>query len=97
MQRSLTTLRRHSTGHQILDEAVSNIGAMDTFGMITNVNECEDGVYEVTTCNLTHDYETGCVDGYDFVLIPYDPTHPNLQPVPSQSVALQWQHGDPHL
>ncbi len=69
-QKSLTTLSRKSKGFQLLDEEVSNGGA-EVIGRIINLDACEDGVYLVTTCNESRDWESGHIDDYDLQLIPY--------------------------
>ena len=38
---------------------------------IINLYECDDGIYEVIMCNLSHDWETGYLDDWDLKLIPY--------------------------
>jgi hypothetical protein len=71
IKRSLITLRRKSSGYQILDEDCRQIGASEVAAQIVNLNECEDGVYSVVTCNETRDWESGMLDGYDYKLIPF--------------------------
>jgi hypothetical protein len=54
-----------------LDEEASN--GFDSFmESITNLDSCKPGIYQFVTCNLSRDWETGIVDGYDFKLIPYN-------------------------
>lgn len=70
MQNALTPLSRKSKGFQLLDEEVGN-GGTEVIGNIVNLDSCADGVYIVTTCNESRDYETGYIDDYDLQLIPY--------------------------
>lgn len=70
-KRALTYLRRKTVGYNLLVEEVGCIGAEGAVMLFVNLNECADGVYYVTTCNVTHDYESGYVAGYDFELVPY--------------------------
>lgn len=70
IHRRLTTLRRKSSGFQILDEDCAQIGADEVVANIVNLNQCKDGIYQVVTCNEWTDWETGLIDGYDYKLIP---------------------------
>jgi hypothetical protein len=70
-------MKRVSKGaYNILKEDSDNIGAEEVFCAITNIDECDDGLYTVNTTNVQHEWETGCVDSYDYVLIPYKPKTP---------------------
>lgn len=71
IRRSLTTLKRQSSGYQILEEDCSMIGADEVVRQIVNLDECEDGVYLVVTCNESKDWETGFIDSYDYKLLPF--------------------------
>jgi hypothetical protein len=64
-------MRRLSTGINILEEDVSVIGAAEVIQSIENLHEVEDGLYEVVTCNIKTDWETGYVDDYDLKLVPF--------------------------
>lgn len=70
-KRSLTVLKRKSRGHNFLIEDAICAGANETFRSIVNFATCRDGVYRVHVCNVSRDYETGYVDGYDLKLVPY--------------------------
>jgi hypothetical protein len=73
IKRSLTYLKRQCKGYNILDEDVSNCDAETVLSHIVNINECEDGVYQVVTCNESHDWEMPhIIDDYDYKLIPHD-------------------------
>lgn len=69
-KRSLTFLKRKSVGWNALQEDANAIGAEEAIAAIANLDNCADGVYEVIVCNLSRDWETGYVDGYDLKLIP---------------------------
>lgn len=73
IRRSLTYLRKQCSGCNVLEEDVSNIGAEDAVRQIINLDACKDGIYRVVMCNMTRDYETGYVDGYDLELVPFSP------------------------
>ena len=69
LKKSLTFLRRQCEGFNIIEEDARNAGVEEIFPRITNLDECEDGIYEVITCNEKHDYETGYIDDYDYKLV----------------------------
>ena len=70
-KKSLTVLRRKSQGHNYLLEDASCAGAMETMQSIVNLDDCKDGVYLVDTCNISRDWESGIVDGWDLKLVPW--------------------------
>ena len=57
--------------YQVLEENAANIGAKGVLEKIVNLAECEDGLYEVVTCNPSTDWETGYIDDYDYELVPF--------------------------
>jgi hypothetical protein len=69
-KKSLTFLRRQCEGFNLLEEDAEAIGAEDVVPRIMNLDECEDGIYDVVTCNESRDYETGHIDDYDYMLVP---------------------------
>lgn len=69
IKKSLTFLRRKSEGFNILEEDTGAAGVEEILPRILNMDECQDGIYEVVMCNERHDYETGYVDGYDYRLV----------------------------
>lgn len=68
-KKSITTLRKQSSGYNLFDETLSAIGAEDSLKSIVNLDECGDGVYEVVTCNESRDFESGHIDDYDLKLV----------------------------
>lgn len=73
MKKSLRFLKRKCVGYNILYEDLSYSGAEDIFSSIININECQDGVYEVITCNEFSCWETPhIIEDYDYKLIPYE-------------------------
>lgn len=70
-KKSITFLRRKCAGFNVLEEEAGAVGAVDAVNSILNLDECEDGIYEVIVCNETHNWESGHVDGYDLKLIPF--------------------------
>ena len=71
-KKSLMFLRRQCDGFNVLEEDSDATGAEYVLPRILNLGECEDGVYEVVTCNERHDFETGHVDDYDYRLVPHN-------------------------
>ena len=69
MKKSLAFLRRKSEGFNVLEEDASAAGAEEVLPRILNMDECQDGIYEVVTCNESRDYETGYIDDYDYLLV----------------------------
>ena len=69
MKKSLKFLRRQCEGFNILEEDSGAIGAEEVLSRILNLWDVEDGIYEVMTCNESHNYETGYVDDYDYRLV----------------------------
>ena len=78
LKRSLTFLKRQCQGFNILYEDSGMVGTSDVIERIVNLNECEDGVYQVNICNEFAAWETpNIIEDYDYELIPYtEPTKP---------------------
>ena len=71
IKKSLRFLKRKCVGYNILYEDCRMVGADEVVKRITNLDECEDGIYCVVTCNESHDWETPhIVEDYDYELIP---------------------------
>lgn len=68
-KKSLKFLRRQCEGLNVLEEDASMVGADEVLPRILNLDQCDDGIYEVVTCNESHDWETGYVDYYDYRLV----------------------------
>jgi len=68
-RKSLTYLRRKSKGYHALEEECGAVGAEDAMNAIINLDECGDGIYEAIVCNISHDYESGHIDGWDLKLV----------------------------
>lgn len=71
-KRSLNVLKRKSFGQNCLEEECSAIGAEEAIANVININEVEDGVYEVIVCNVSRDFESGCVDDWELKLVPFN-------------------------
>lgn len=69
-KKSLTFLRRKCEGFNMLEEDCDAVGAGEVLPRILNLDQCADGIYDVVACNQSRDWETGCVDDYDYQLLP---------------------------
>ncbi len=47
------------------------VGGDETFRRIVNPN-VEDGLYSIELTNVCVDWEEGCMEDYDFLLVPYE-------------------------
>jgi len=70
VRKSLLFQRRKSSGYPWVENDVSAIGADLVLSKILNLNTVDDGIYEITPCNESKDWETGTVDDYDYMLRP---------------------------
>ena len=70
MRKDIIYLRRRCTHGSNLETDADNCGAQETLGRIVNLDECEDGVYEVVVCNVSTDFETGYADDWNCRLVP---------------------------
>lgn len=69
--KSLRVLKKLTT-YDMLNDICSNIGIWDGIDTIINLDECGPGLYNMVVCNVSTDWETGCVDDWDYKLIPYE-------------------------
>jgi hypothetical protein len=77
-KRSLLFMKRLSKiSFNVLEEDTNNAGAEEIIPRILNLNECEDGLYQVVLCNPIYDWETGHLEDYDYKLVPYSEEGPN--------------------
>ena len=76
-RRDLNTLKRKSYGYLILEEEASMIDAQEAIEKIINLHSCEDGLYTVVMINPSYDVESGIIDDYDIMLIPYEEKNEN--------------------
>lgn len=73
IKRTLRYLKRKCKGFNLLDEDCRNIGAKEVVESITNLDDCEDGVYEIVTCQEWSSWETPhIIEGYKYKLIPLE-------------------------
>jgi hypothetical protein len=68
-RKNIRRLERKCIGPDLLPQDASMIGADFVFRRILNIRECDDGIYQVVTCNEWKDWETGLVEEYDYILV----------------------------
>ena len=71
VKKDITFQHRLSTGMHLIQEDVGAIGADEVVSRIVDLDKYDHGFYEVVACNIKRDWESGCVDEYDYKLIPY--------------------------
>lgn len=69
--RTIRVLRKQTT-YDLLADEVDNIGLYDAIESIINLNDVEDGVYQLMHANIGTDWETGWVESWDLKLVPYE-------------------------
>ncbi len=69
-RREISYLKKQCEGFNYLADDVAMIGADEVMSRITNFDTVEDGIYEVVMTNMQTDWETGCLDNWDYKLIP---------------------------
>ena len=68
-KKSLIYLKRQCKNYNFLREDVSNMSAEEVYTRIIDLDNVEDGIYEVITCNVSMDWEGGYIDDYDYKLV----------------------------
>lgn len=91
-KKSLSFARRQCEGHNYVEEDLSCIGAEETLQRITNLDACQDGLYEVAICNESTDWETGYVDDYEYELRPIAPPNTAMQTLGEYRSAMNAIH-----
>ena len=71
IRKTLSFLKRKSEGLNFILEDSSQVGADETIPKINNLNEVEDGLYEIVVDNDMKDWETGYIEDWEYRLIPY--------------------------
>ena len=72
--KKIITQKRLSKGFDFFKEEVSFINVENALTRIINLDECEDGLYELIMINQSKDYETGYIEDWDYKLISYEKT-----------------------
>lgn len=73
-KRDVLYLKRLSNGYNILREEMDITDADYVKKLIRNLDKVRDGVYEVVMTNVSRDFETGYIDGFDLELVPFHAT-----------------------
>lgn len=71
IRKDLSFSKRKSVAYNLLEEDADQVGAENIVVRIINLDECEDGFYQVVTVNESRDWESGYIEDYDYKLIPY--------------------------
>lgn len=71
-RKDLKFLKRKCTGYNFIQEDCNMVGADEVFDKIINLDECDDGIYQIISCNESTDWETGYIDDWDYKLVKYD-------------------------
>lgn len=70
VRRDLLFMRRLCVGHNWVAEDAAMAGEEEVIPRIVNLDECEDGLYYVTMVNEYRDWESNCIEDYDYKLVP---------------------------
>lgn len=86
LRKELRLMKRLSGhGHDVFQESLDNVGASEAIERITNLYECEDGLYTIVMTNISKDWETGHADDWDYALIPHTPAKQTKKPCLSKN------------
>lgn len=72
VKKVLTTLKRKSSGYDLLLEDIDNFDAEYVLQGITNLYDVSDGIYELQTTNHSRDWETDTIQDWDYILKEYN-------------------------
>lgn len=73
-KKSLNFLRRKCTGYNVLAEDAAILGVFAVLTRIINLDQYRDGIFSVVTCNEDRDWESDCIEDYDYKLVPFEQT-----------------------
>ncbi len=71
-RKDINFLQRKCIGFNFVKEDISIMDAYTVYEAIINIDEVEDGIYEMIICNEQKDWETGYIDSWDYKLISYE-------------------------
>jgi len=69
VKRTIRWLRRRSSPIHLLAEDCAQIGSEEVLDRIVNLDECEDGIYEVKAINFIRDPFSGAIEDYEYELV----------------------------
>lgn len=67
----LIPVKSLSFGYQPIEDDISNSDAETVLNRILNINDVNDGIYKIVSCNHFTDKDTGYVESWNYRLIPY--------------------------
>lgn len=67
--KELRTLKRKTPEFDLLENETQNMSPDDI--VVVNLYNMPDGVYQLAMTNESYDWETGHLDDYELILIPY--------------------------
>ena len=71
-KKTIRPLKRLSSGYyDILEDEIDAIGVQEAVEKIENLYACADGIYELICCDCNYDWESGCLEEFNYTLIPY--------------------------
>jgi len=71
-QKTIRTLKRLSSGcYTPIEQECYEVGVQEKIEKIENFHDCDDGIYEVIYVNYYCDHESGCIEDWEYRLIPY--------------------------
>ena len=71
IKKVITPLKRKSSGYNLVVDGSYDVGVEEVLSNIINIDDCDDGIYEVVTTNISRDFWTGEIDDYQYKLIEY--------------------------
>lgn len=71
-QITLRYLKRFCRGYNVIREGCFEVGVEKEYKNIINLDECKDGIYEIITVNESRDWETGHIESWQYMLIPFN-------------------------
>ena len=72
MRKDLTFLKRKCKGFNWVEEDANQAGAETIFDNIVELEKHPDGIYELRMCNESKDWETGLLDSWEYMLVPFE-------------------------
>ena len=70
LHKEIIPMKRLSVNCDLLANDIDNIGALAVVDNILNLHEVMDGLYVLVMCDIQKDWETGCIEDYNYKLVP---------------------------
>ncbi len=71
IKKVITPLKRKSSGYNLIVDESYNVGVEEVLSNIVNIDDYEDGIYEVVITNISRDYWLGGISDYQYKLVKY--------------------------